>query len=104
MFQGSFGVSLAAPAARSVPAKEYFRLIFMWKTLFKNLHCNRFLQEVLFANVPYPPHQYWTQWLVLEECVPLPVVRLPMGDIQAIWGIGCDALKSVDGRLDCHHL
>ena len=76
----------------------------MWKTLFKNLHCNRFLQEVLFANVPYPPHQYWTQWLVLEECVPLPVVRLPMGDIQAFWGIGCDALKTVDGRLDCHHL
>ena len=69
----------------------------MWKTLFKNLHCNRFLQEKLFANVPYPPHQYWTQWLVLEESVPLPVVRLPTDDIQAIWGIGCEALKPVEG-------
>ncbi|XP_059897803.1 uncharacterized protein si:dkeyp-114g9.1 [Gadus macrocephalus] len=95
-FQGSFEVSLAAPAACSVPAKEYFRLVFMWKTLFKNLHCNRFLQEKLFANVPYPPHQYWTQWLVLEESVPLPVVRLPTEDIQAIWGIGCEALKQVE--------
>ncbi|KAJ3606431.1 hypothetical protein NHX12_025952 [Muraenolepis orangiensis] len=91
-FQGIFDVSLAAPA-RSLPAKEYFRLVLMWKTLFKNLYCNRFLQEKLFANVPYPPDQYWTRWLVLEESVPLPVVRLPMADIQAIWGICYDALK-----------
>ncbi|CAL8314746.1 unnamed protein product [Lota lota] len=96
--EGSFEVCLAAPAARSVPAKEYFRLVFMWKTLFQNLHCNRFLQEILFANVPYPPHQYWTQWLVLEESAPLPVVRLPTEDIQAIWGICHEALKNVEGR------
>jgi len=94
--QASFDVSLATPAG-SVPAKEYFRLVFMWKSLFDSLHCNRCLQEKLFANIPQPPHRYWTQWLALEVSVPLPAVRLPTHDIQAIWGICEEALKKLEG-------
>ncbi|KAK0156462.1 hypothetical protein N1851_000230 [Merluccius polli] len=96
-FEGSFEVPLAAPA-HLVPAKEWFRLAFMWRTLFRNLHCNRSLQDQLFANVPHPPSRYWTQWLVLEDSVPLPVVRMPTEDIQAIWGVRYEALRGVDDK------
>ncbi|CAB1340318.1 unnamed protein product, partial [Coregonus sp. 'balchen'] len=82
----SFGVPFAT-ANCSITAKSAFCLIFMWRTLFRNLHCNRrsCLQR-------FPPHKYWTQWLVLEENVPLPSVRLPCADIESLWGIEKDVL------------
>ncbi|KAJ8009038.1 hypothetical protein DPEC_G00084690 [Dallia pectoralis] len=99
-FQTSFGVQFAT-ASCSFSAKSAFRLIFMWRTLFRNLHCNRSLQEKLFAQIPLPPHKYWIQWLVLEETVPLPSVRLPCTDIEHLWGIektvlDCELLDKVD--------
>lgn len=59
----------------------------MWKTLFGNIHCNRSLQEKLFAEVPFPPNVYWIQWLVMEEQVPLPDAQLPSADVEKLWGI-----------------
>uniref|UniRef100_A0A3P9AIU1 F-box only protein n=1 Tax=Esox lucius TaxID=8010 RepID=A0A3P9AIU1_ESOLU len=99
-FQTSFGVRFAT-ASCSMSAKSAFRLIFMWRTLFRNLHCNRSLQEELFAEVPLPPHKYWIQWLVLEETVPLPSVELPCADIERLWGIekavlNCQVQDKVD--------
>ncbi|KAM4632878.1 uncharacterized protein ACJ7VT_013874 [Polymixia lowei] len=92
-FQASFGVPFTTPTC-SVTAKDSFRLVSMWKTLFRNLHCNRRLQEELFAQVPFPPHRYWTQWLVLEETVPLPAVSLSAADIQTFWGVREDILQA----------
>ncbi|KAM6964806.1 uncharacterized protein FYW47_007127 [Aplochiton taeniatus] len=92
-FQTSFGVHFVTGTC-SATAKDSFRLMFMWKTLYRNLHCNRSLQDKLFAEVPFPPHQYWTQWLVLEERVPLPSVRLPALDIESLWGIPKQILDS----------
>ncbi|KAJ8355902.1 hypothetical protein SKAU_G00186960 [Synaphobranchus kaupii] len=91
-FQASFGVPFST-ATCSTTAKECFRLLFMWKTLYRSLHCNRSLQEKLFAETPLPPHKYWTQWLVLEENVPLPSVRLPCSEIVMLWGMGEAALE-----------
>ncbi|XP_055728772.1 uncharacterized protein si:dkeyp-114g9.1 isoform X1 [Salvelinus fontinalis] len=91
-FQTSFGVQFAT-ATCSISAKSAFRLIFMWRTLFRNLYCNRSLQEKLFAEIPFPPHKYWVQWLVLEETVPLPSVRLPCTDIESLWGIEKEVLE-----------
>uniref|UniRef100_A0A3B3SWG2 F-box only protein n=1 Tax=Paramormyrops kingsleyae TaxID=1676925 RepID=A0A3B3SWG2_9TELE len=91
-FQASFGVPFAA-ATCSVSAKDGFRLIFMWRTLYKSLHFNRSLQEKLFAEIPFPPDKYWIQWLVLEETVPLPPVRLAFGEIETLWGIQTDLLE-----------
>ncbi|KAJ8275124.1 hypothetical protein COCON_G00097490 [Conger conger] len=85
-FQASFGVPFVT-ATCSATAKDCFRLIFMWKTLYRSLRCNRSLQEKLFAEIPLPPHKYWTQWLVLEESVPLPSVTLPCNEIAMLWGI-----------------
>lgn len=74
----------------------------MWRALFRNLHCNRSLQEKLFAEIPNPPHKYWIQWLVLEENVPLPSVRLPSIEIESLWGVDRDVLDSkVKGRPIC---
>ncbi|KAL7888473.1 hypothetical protein AOLI_G00034470 [Acnodon oligacanthus] len=87
-FQGSFGVGLPnGTASSTVLAKTAFRLVFMWRTLFRNIHCNRSLQEKLFAEVPFPPRVYWSQWLVLEECVPLPSALLLCSDVEKLWGI-----------------
>ncbi|KAJ8270721.1 hypothetical protein GJAV_G00118510 [Gymnothorax javanicus] len=91
-FQASFGVPFAT-ATCSNTAKDCFRLLFMWRTLYRSLHCNRSLQEKLFAEIPLPPHKYWSQWLVLEEAVPLPSVTLPCGEISALWGIGESVLE-----------
>ncbi|KAL0967402.1 hypothetical protein UPYG_G00251770 [Umbra pygmaea] len=92
-FQTTFGVPFAT-ANCSISAKSAFRLVFMWRTLFRNLHCNRSLQEKLFAEIPFPPHKYWIQWLVLEETVPLPTVKLPWTDIENLWGIDKKLLDS----------
>ncbi|XP_076852085.1 uncharacterized protein LOC143504588 isoform X2 [Brachyhypopomus gauderio] len=93
-FQDSFGVGLPHATVRTiVAAKTAFRLVFMWRALFRNVHCNRSLQAKLFAEVPFPPHRYWTQWLVLEECVPLPSVRLPCGEVENLWGIPRDLFR-----------
>ncbi|XP_017547955.2 uncharacterized protein si:dkeyp-114g9.1 [Pygocentrus nattereri] len=87
-FQGSFGVGLPnGTASSTVLAKTAFRLVFMWRTLFRNIHCNRSLQEKLFAEVPFPPRVYWSQWLVLEERVPLPSALLLCSDVEKLWGI-----------------
>ena len=51
------------------------------------------MQERLFAEVPFPPQRYWTQWLVVEATVPLPSVRLPSADIQELWGLDADVLE-----------
>ncbi|XP_028809239.1 uncharacterized protein LOC114763635 [Denticeps clupeoides] len=83
-FRTSFGVPYVTGP---VSAKEAFRLLFMWKALFTNLHCNRVFQERLLPENPLHPHKYWVQWLVLEENVPLPSVRLPCDEIEALWGI-----------------
>ncbi|GAA6072066.1 uncharacterized protein si:dkeyp-114g9.1 isoform X1, partial [Tachysurus ichikawai] len=64
----------------------------MWRALFRNVHCNRSLQEKLFAHVPFPPHAYWTQWLVLEDQVPLPAAQLPCDDVEKLWGTPSDLL------------
>ncbi|TSP57603.1 hypothetical protein Baya_10450 [Bagarius yarrelli] len=85
--QASFGVGLPNVAAAGYTAKTAFRLVFMWRALFRNVHCNRSLQEKLFAEVPFPPHVYWTQWLVMEERVPLPAAQLPCADVEKLWGI-----------------
>ncbi|XP_036405154.1 uncharacterized protein si:dkeyp-114g9.1 [Megalops cyprinoides] len=91
-FQASFGVPFTA-ATCSTTAKDGFRLLFMWRTLYRNLHCNRSLQEKLFANVPLPPHKYWAQWLVMEDVVPLPSVILSCSQIEELWGIHEEALE-----------
>ncbi|XP_072531460.1 uncharacterized protein [Salminus brasiliensis] len=93
-FQESFQVCLPNSTAGSVvAAKTAFRLVFMWRTLFRNIHCNRSLQEKLFTEVPFPPRAYWSQWLVLEECVPLPSARLSCSDVEKLWGISRDLFK-----------
>ncbi|CAB1342789.1 unnamed protein product [Coregonus sp. 'balchen'] len=67
------------------------------RTLFRVCSCNslwtRHFQEKLFAEIPFPPHKYWVQWLVLEENVPLPSVRLPCTDIESLWGIEKEVLE-----------
>ncbi|KAG5846645.1 uncharacterized protein si:dkeyp-114g9.1 isoform X2 [Anguilla rostrata] len=85
-FQASFGVQFSTATCLAT-AKVCFRLLFMWRTLYRSLHCNRSLQEKLFAEIPLPPHKYWTQWLVLEENVPLPSVTLPSSEILMLWGL-----------------
>ncbi|XP_066563765.1 uncharacterized protein LOC136751998 isoform X2 [Amia ocellicauda] len=90
LLQASFGVSFTT-ATISISAKHSFRLLFMWRTLYTNLHCNRSLQEKLFTE--RPPPKYWVQWLVLEERVPLPPVRLPDCEIEKLWGIGRESLE-----------
>ncbi|XP_062857557.1 uncharacterized protein si:dkeyp-114g9.1 [Trichomycterus rosablanca] len=92
-FQDSFGVGLPNATVAGHTAKTAFRLVFMWRALFRNIHCNRALQEKLFAEVPFPPHAYWTQWLVLEEHVPLPAARLSPGDVEKLWGVSRELLK-----------
>ncbi|XP_012684879.2 uncharacterized protein si:dkeyp-114g9.1 [Clupea harengus] len=92
-FQASFGVPFPT-ATCSASAKNAFCLLFMWRALFRNLHCNRSLQEKLFAEIPNPPHKYWIQWLVLEENVPLPSVRLPCIEIEPLWGVDQDVLET----------
>ncbi|XP_051510322.1 uncharacterized protein si:dkeyp-114g9.1 [Myxocyprinus asiaticus] len=93
-FQDSFRVSLSYTHARCpVMAKTAFRLVFMWRSLFRNIHCNRALQEKLFMEIPLAPHKYWIQWLVLEESVPLPSVRLPCSDVEKLWGITRDLFQ-----------
>ncbi|XP_071370711.1 uncharacterized protein [Centroberyx affinis] len=98
-FQASFGVPFAS-ATCLIQAKDSFRLVFMWKTLFTNLHCNQLLQEKLFAQVSLPPQRYWIQWLVLEETVPLPAAKLPAADIKTLWGLEMEVLeaKVQDGK------
>lgn len=92
--QDSFGVSLSYTHARCpVTAKTAFRLVFMWRSLFRNIHCNRAFQEKLFVEIPLAPHKYWVQWLVLEEIVPLPSVRLPCSDVEKLWGITTDLFQ-----------
>ncbi|KAI5090802.1 hypothetical protein C0J45_19663 [Silurus meridionalis] len=85
-FQDSFGVGLPNITTAGYTAKTAFRLVFMWRALFRNVHCNRSLQEKLFAEVPFPPHAYWTQWLVMEERVPLPAAQLSCADLEKLWG------------------
>ncbi|XP_030628079.1 uncharacterized protein LOC115810293 [Chanos chanos] len=101
-FQASFGVPYAS-ATCNIIAKNAFRLLFMWRTLYGNLHFNRSLQEKLFARIPLPPLKYWIQWLVLEECVPLPSVRLPCAEIEHLWGISKTVLeaKVKETNKDC---
>ncbi|XP_046878188.1 uncharacterized protein si:dkeyp-114g9.1 [Hypomesus transpacificus] len=100
-FQVSFGVQFAT-ATCSITAKAAFRLLFMWRTLFRNLHCNRSMQERLFAEVPFPPQRYWTQWLVVEATVPLPSVRLASADIQELWGLEAGVLEEQVKDKDEH--
>ncbi|XP_051954492.1 uncharacterized protein LOC127623958 [Xyrauchen texanus] len=93
-FQDSFRVSLSYTHARCpVMAKTAFRLVFMWRSLFRNIHCNPALQEKLFVEIQLTPHKYWIQWLVLEESVPLPSVRLPCCDVEKLWGITRDLFQ-----------
>ncbi|KTG35327.1 hypothetical protein cypCar_00013651, partial [Cyprinus carpio] len=103
----SFGVSLTYTHARCpVTAKTAFRLVFMWRSLFRNIHCNRAFQEKLFVEIPLAPHKYWIQWLVLEESVPLPSVRLPCSDVEKLWGIPADLFqdKLQERTEDCDTL
>ncbi|XP_075056752.1 uncharacterized protein LOC142142848 [Mixophyes fleayi] len=70
--------------------KEAFKLLYMWRKLYMTLPYNRQLQDLLFSGIP--PQKYWVQWLVLEEMVPLPPVKLPDDEIEDIWGISKDLL------------
>ncbi|XP_051500913.1 uncharacterized protein LOC127409978 [Myxocyprinus asiaticus] len=104
-FQDSFGVSLSYTHARCpVTAKTAFRMVFMWRSLFRNIYCNRTLQEKLFVDIPLAPHKYWIQWLVLEESVPLPSVRLPCSDVEKLWGVTSDLFqdKLQEKTEDCN--
>uniref|UniRef100_A0A673IX42 Uncharacterized LOC107743329 n=1 Tax=Sinocyclocheilus rhinocerous TaxID=307959 RepID=A0A673IX42_9TELE len=106
-FQDSFGVNLSYTHTRCpVTAKTAFRLVFMWRSLFRNIHCNRAFQEKLFVEIPLAPHKYWMQWLVLEESVPLPSVRLPCSDVEKLWGITADLFqdKLQEKTEDCDTL
>uniref|UniRef100_A0A8C1VRM1 Si:dkeyp-114g9.1 n=1 Tax=Cyprinus carpio TaxID=7962 RepID=A0A8C1VRM1_CYPCA len=106
-FQDSFGASLSYTHARCpVTAKTAFRLVFMWRSLFRNIHCNHAFQEKLFVEIPLAPHKYWIQWLMLEESVPLPSVRLPCSDVEKLWGITADLFqdKLQEETEDCDTL
>ncbi|XP_063773290.1 uncharacterized protein LOC134909877 isoform X2 [Pseudophryne corroboree] len=70
--------------------KEAFKLLYMWRKLYRTLPYNRKLQDLLFSGIP--PKKYWVQWLVLEEMVPLPPVQLTVVEIEEIWGISKDLL------------
>ncbi|XP_060771599.1 uncharacterized protein si:dkeyp-114g9.1 [Neoarius graeffei] len=101
-FRDSFGVGLPNITTAGYAAKTAFRLVFMWRSLFRNIHCNRSLQEKLFAEVPFPPHPYWTQWLALEERVPLPAARLPCADVEKLWGMPRELLtEKLQERDNC---
>ncbi|KAI2652206.1 Transmembrane protein 177 [Labeo rohita] len=107
LFRDSFRVSLSYTNVRCpVPAKTAFRLVFMWRSLFRNIHCNRAFQEKLFVEIPFALHKYWIQWLVLEESVPLPSVRLPCSDVEKLWGITADLFqdKLQEKTEDCDTL
>ncbi|XP_051780634.1 uncharacterized protein si:dkeyp-114g9.1 [Erpetoichthys calabaricus] len=80
--QALFGVSFRTSP---VSPKDAFRLLFMWRKLYQMLPCNRHFQKKLLAE--FPPPRYWIQWLVLEERVPLPPVKLPDFEIEYIWGV-----------------
>ncbi|XP_043930204.1 uncharacterized protein LOC122804416 isoform X2 [Protopterus annectens] len=67
------------------PPKDAFRLLYIWHKVYSTLPYNRQLQDLLFKTCP--PPKYWTQWLVLEEMVPLPPVQLPDYEIEELWGI-----------------
>nr|XP_015214009.1 PREDICTED: uncharacterized protein LOC102698264 [Lepisosteus oculatus] len=88
LFQVSFGVSFTA-AVNSISLKDAFRLLYMWRVLYSSLHCNAHLQKKLFSETP----KYWVQWLVLEEKVPLPPVKLPDYEMENIWGLKLDCLE-----------
>ncbi|KAK6489473.1 hypothetical protein HHUSO_G6272 [Huso huso] len=88
--QKFFGFAFSS-ATSSITPKDAFRLLHMWKNLYRTLPCNRSLQEKLFTELPLG--KYWIQWLVLEEIVPLPSVKLPDYDIEQLWGIKKEALE-----------
>ncbi|XP_018597957.2 uncharacterized protein LOC108928497 isoform X2 [Scleropages formosus] len=98
-FQVSFGAAFPSPAC-PMSAKEAFRLLFMWKTLYRNVQCNPSLLERLVGELPYPPATYWMQWLVLEESVPLPALRLGWAYVEGLWGIPREELEENQGAMD----
>ncbi|XP_077145647.1 uncharacterized protein LOC143807696 [Ranitomeya variabilis] len=71
--------------------KEAFKLMYMWKDLYRTLPYNRPLQDLFFSG--FAPEKYWTRWLTLEKIVPLPPVCLPDREIEDIWGINKDLLE-----------
>ncbi|XP_056419271.1 uncharacterized protein LOC130360727 isoform X2 [Hyla sarda] len=85
----AFGSGFRTGCADCTP-KDSFKLIYMWKKLYRTLPYNRQLQDLFFSGVP--PKKYWVQWLTLEEMVPLPPVQLPAHEIEEIWGITKDLL------------
>ncbi|XP_068087462.1 uncharacterized protein [Hyperolius riggenbachi] len=70
--------------------KEAFKLLYMWKSLYRTLPYNRQLQALFFSGLN--EKRYWMQWLVLEEIVPLPSLLLPGRKIADIWGMPQDLL------------
>ncbi|XP_069830298.1 uncharacterized protein [Dendropsophus ebraccatus] len=81
-------------------SKEAFKLLYMWKKLYRTLPYNRQLQDLFFSGLP--PKKYWVHWLTLEEMVPLPPVQFPAPEIKEIWGITNDLLdeKHKDESLE----
>ncbi|XP_029452292.1 uncharacterized protein LOC115088294 isoform X2 [Rhinatrema bivittatum] len=85
-----FGLDIKTSCANCT-AKDAFRLLYMWKMLYKTLPYNRPLQDLFFSGAPLC--KYWMQWLVLEKMVPLPPIQLPDYVIEDIWGIRKNALE-----------
>ncbi|XP_040286018.1 uncharacterized protein LOC120999211 [Bufo bufo] len=87
--RAAFGSGFRMGCAGCAP-KQAFKLLYMWRKLYKTLPYNRQLQDLFFSGLL--PKKYWVQWLTLEEIVPLPSVQLPGHEIEEIWGITKDLL------------
>ncbi|KAM4043715.1 uncharacterized protein ACNLHF_013980 [Anomaloglossus baeobatrachus] len=97
----TFGHDFRTGCADYTP-KEAFKLMYMWKDLYRTLPYNRPLQDLLFSELPL--EKYWVRWLTLETIVPLPAIQRPDHEIEDIWGITKDLLdekhKVTDEALD----
>ncbi|KAL4649126.1 hypothetical protein GN956_G7063 [Arapaima gigas] len=104
MWRHHFEVWFGTPfptASCSMRAKEAFRLLYMWKTIYLNVECNPPLQQKLMEELPHPPARYWMLWLVLEDSVPLPALRLTWEHMENLWGIPQEELeKEKRGAVD----
>ncbi|XP_018418995.1 PREDICTED: uncharacterized protein LOC108792666 [Nanorana parkeri] len=87
--QVAFGSGFRTGCGDCAP-KESFKLLYIWRKLYRTLPYNRQLQDLFFSGVPLK--RYWVQLLTLEEMVPLPPIELPDHDIVDIWGIKKDLL------------
>ncbi|XP_063297853.1 uncharacterized protein LOC134586302 [Pelobates fuscus] len=84
-----FGSGFRSSDACDSP-KKAFKLLFIWRKVYRSLPYNKYLQDLLFSGTT--PKEYWLRWLTLEEVIPLPPIQLTDHEIEDIWGIGKDLL------------